>query len=257
MLMQYNVNGRAKNLTWDVWSEAEWITSLVYLDTQCAIVNSIVNDHAVQHDNVFIAFSHRLKSIPMNRLRFTELGLPYCSPIKVITKGNGFISLYQVEHRLYDEDLSSHLQICFVWSLSGICSRTNHDHNVYCSICEARWAACFLPSSFLLRSPNSQVHGRCSLLGMGELAAYVTSCHSLSSSMQNYRQDWPHLDADWLASWHISTKSYQWQWKCGCSFTSSPGHPHRVMSRAVSVCSYIVLFIFECYHILFSDVSWH
>jgi len=28
--------------------------------------------------------------------------------------------------------------------------------------------------------------------------------------------------ADWPASWHISTKSYQWQWKCGCSLTSCP-----------------------------------
>jgi len=31
-------------------------------------------------------------------------------------------------------------------------------------------------------------------------------------------------NADWPASWHISTKSYQWQWKCGCSFASCPGH---------------------------------
>jgi len=29
----------------------------------------------------------------------------------------------------------------------------------------------------------------------------------------------------WLpASWHIITKSYQWQFKCGCSLTSCPGH---------------------------------
>jgi len=30
----------------------------------------------------------------------------------------------------------------------------------------------------------------------------------------------------WLAGliWHNSTKSYQWQWKCGCSLTSCPGH---------------------------------
>jgi len=31
-------------------------------------------------------------------------------------------------------------------------------------------------------------------------------------------------NADWPTSWHISTKSYQWQWKCGCSLTSCPGH---------------------------------
>jgi len=30
-------------------------------------------------------------------------------------------------------------------------------------------------------------------------------------------------NADWPASWHISTKSYQWQCKCGCSLTSCPG----------------------------------
>jgi len=30
-------------------------------------------------------------------------------------------------------------------------------------------------------------------------------------------------NADWSASWHMSTKSYQWQWKCGCSLTSCPG----------------------------------
>jgi len=27
-------------------------------------------------------------------------------------------------------------------------------------------------------------------------------------------------NADWPASWPISTKNYQWQWKCGCSLTS-------------------------------------
>jgi len=31
-------------------------------------------------------------------------------------------------------------------------------------------------------------------------------------------------NADWPASWNISTKSYQWQWTCGCSLTSCPGH---------------------------------
>jgi len=31
-------------------------------------------------------------------------------------------------------------------------------------------------------------------------------------------------NADWPAPWHISTKSYQWQWKCGCSLTSCSGH---------------------------------
>jgi len=30
-------------------------------------------------------------------------------------------------------------------------------------------------------------------------------------------------NADWPASWHISTKSYRWQWKSGCSLTSCPG----------------------------------
>jgi len=30
--------------------------------------------------------------------------------------------------------------------------------------------------------------------------------------------------ADWPASWHISTKSYQWQWKCRCNLTSCSGH---------------------------------
>jgi len=34
-------------------------------------------------------------------------------------------------------------------------------------------------------------------------------------------------NADWPASWHISTKSYQWQWKCGCSLTSCPGRSSR------------------------------
>jgi len=29
-------------------------------------------------------------------------------------------------------------------------------------------------------------------------------------------------NANWPASWHISTKTYQWQWKCGCSLTSCP-----------------------------------
>jgi len=31
-------------------------------------------------------------------------------------------------------------------------------------------------------------------------------------------------NADWPASWDISTKRYQWQWKCGCSLTSCPRH---------------------------------
>jgi len=30
-------------------------------------------------------------------------------------------------------------------------------------------------------------------------------------------------NADWPVSWHISTKSYQWQWKCRCSLTLCPG----------------------------------
>jgi len=48
-------------------------------------------------------------------------------------------------------------------------------------------------------------------------------------------------NVDWPASWHISTKSYQWRWKCGCSLTSpSPGvfngisqlgHPQTVIIR--------------------------
>jgi len=50
-------------------------------------------------------------------------------------------------------------------------------------------------------------------------------------------------NADWLASWHISTKIYQWQWKCGCSLTSCPWHhsvwmQFKVMSRTTSSQNY-------------------
>jgi len=43
----------------------------------------------------------------------------------------------------------------------------------------------------------------------------------LSRFIDKYKCAW--RNADWPASWHISTKSYQWQWKCGCSLTSWPG----------------------------------
>jgi len=35
-------------------------------------------------------------------------------------------------------------------------------------------------------------------------------------------------NADWPASWHISTKSYHWQWRCGCSLTSCSGHYYQL-----------------------------
>jgi len=44
----------------------------------------------------------------------------------------------------------------------------------------------------------------------------------LSSFVDKYKFVW--RDADWPASWHISTKSYQWQWKCRWSLASCPGH---------------------------------
>jgi len=43
-----------------------------------------------------------------------------------------------------------------------------------------------------------------------------------SSFVDKYNCVW--RNADWPASWHINTKSYQWQWKCGCSLTSCFGH---------------------------------
>jgi len=42
-----------------------------------------------------------------------------------------------------------------------------------------------------------------------------------SRFVHKYNYVW--RNSDWLASWHISTKSYQWQWKCGCSLTLCPG----------------------------------
>jgi len=44
----------------------------------------------------------------------------------------------------------------------------------------------------------------------------------LSRFVDTYNCVWK--NADWSALWHISTKSYQWQWKCGCSLTSCTGH---------------------------------
>jgi len=45
-----------------------------------------------------------------------------------------------------------------------------------------------------------------------------------SRFVDKYNRVW--RNADWPASWHISTKSYQWQWKCGWSLTSCPGREH-------------------------------
>jgi len=43
-----------------------------------------------------------------------------------------------------------------------------------------------------------------------------------SSFVDKYNCVW--RNADWPTSRQINTKSYQWQWKCGCSLTSYRGH---------------------------------